>query len=48
MYSQFKDRTGVYPKLINNSTDDLDTRGSWKKLGFLHMMILIYLEHINQ
>ena len=34
MYSQFKDRAGVYPKLINNSADDLDARGSWKKLGF--------------
>ena len=33
-YSLFKDRAGVYPKIIDNSGDDLDARGSWKKLGF--------------
>ena len=34
MYQTFKDKAGVYPRIINNSGDDLDAYGAWKKLGF--------------
>jgi len=32
MYSVFQDKAGVYPNSINNSADDLDSRGSYNKL----------------